>query len=261
MSLMVKLRRGEGPFWGPLKAFVLKLLRVHIPVVGVLRPLFGLLYGVHVFFRVLIANLTRFFWFEPIFRSQCVRVGAGFKMEQMPFIAGSGRIMLGDGVIFGGKPVFMFGNRGSHVPELVIGDHTFIGHVVSFSVSESIRIGNHCLLASGVQLSDYDGHPVDADRRRAGDPTPAENIRPIVIGNDVWIGSNAIILKGVAIGDRAIIGAGAVVTRDVPPDVVVAGNPARVVKQLSPPDSLNVVSTPTPIPGAAETHVSAREEA
>jgi acetyltransferase-like isoleucine patch superfamily enzyme len=248
MNLMVKLRRGEGPFWSALKAFVLEILRFHIPVVGVLRLLFGFLYGVHVFFRVLLANLMRFFWFEPLFRSQCVRIGSNFLMEHMPFIAGTGRITIGDDVIFGGKPVFIFGNRGGRVPELVIGNHTFIGHVVSFSVSDSIRIGNHCLIASGVQFSDYDGHPVDAARRRAGEATPLENIRPIVIGNDVWIGSNVIILKGVEVGDRAVIGAGAVVTRDVPPDVVVAGNPARVVKQLTPRDAADTLPNRTPIP-------------
>ena len=261
MNLMVKLRRGEGPFWGGLKAFVLKLLRVHIPASGILRPVFRFLYAIHVFFRVLFATLKRFFWTEPLFRSQCVQIGKGFRMEQLPFIAGTGRITLGDDVIFGGMPVFMFGNRGSQLPELVIGNHTFIGHVVSFAVADSIRIGNNCLLASNVQLSDYDGHPVDAERRRAGGPTPPENIRPIVIGNDVWIGSNAIILKGVRIGDRAIIGAGAVVTRDVPPDVVVAGNPARVVKHLVPSDASDTVTTLTPMPESASLHASAGEQA
>lgn len=234
MNLMVKLRRGEGPFWSGLKAFILRVLRFHIPVVGILRLLFGFLYGVHVFFRGLFATLTRFFWSEPLFRSQCSRIGSGFRMEHMPFIIGAGRITLGDDVVFGGKPSFIFGNRGSRLPEIVVGNHTFIGHGVGFSVSDSIRIGDDCLLASGVQLSDYDGHPIDAERRRAGDPTPPESIRPIVIGNDVWIGTNVLILKGVEVGDRSIIGAGAVVTRNVPPDVVVAGNPARVVKQLAP---------------------------
>ena len=70
--------------------------------------------------------------------------------------------------------------------------------------------------------------------RRAGDPTPADGIAPVVIGDEVWVGFHAIILKGVTVGDRAIVAAGAVVTKDVPADAVVAGNPARVVKVLSP---------------------------
>ena len=56
--------------------------------------------------------------------------------------------------------------------------------------------------------------------------------RPIIIGNDVWIGSRVIILGGVRIGDGAIIGAGSVVTHDVPPYVVVGGNPARIIKSM-----------------------------
>ena len=246
MSLMIKLRRGEGPFWSRLKATILAVLRFHIPVVGILRPLFGFLFGVHVFFRELLGKMLRFFWYEPLFRSQCSRIGSGFLMENLPYIVGTGRIALGDHVVFGGKVVFMFGNRGAHTPEVAIGDHTFVGHSVSLSASDSIRVGEHCLIASGVQISDYDGHPVDAARRRAGEPTPPEGIRPVTIGNDVWIGSNAIILKGVSIGDRSVVGAGAVVTRDVPPDVVVAGNPARVVKHLAPRHDADTVSIPAP---------------
>jgi len=89
------------------------------------------------------------------------------------------------------------------------------------------------LLATGVRVFDFDGHPLDAERRRRYEPTPAEGIRPVIIGDDVWIGTGAIILKGVTIGDRAIVGAGAVVAKDVPADVVVAGNPARLVKHLT----------------------------
>lgn len=232
VNLLVKLRRGEGPFWGRLKAIAKVLLRVHIPVVGVTRPFFAALYLVHVFLAGTWHRMTRFFWYEPLFRSQCVSIGARFTMAQMPFIAGSGRIVLGDDVTFGGQPNFVFGNRSQAQPEVVIGNHTFIGHYCVFAASKSIRVGNDVLIAGGVHISDYDGHPMDAERRRAGDPSPEEAIRAVVIGNDVWIGTNATILKGVHIGDRSVVGAGAVVTRDVPPDCVVAGNPARVVKRL-----------------------------
>jgi len=234
MSLMARLRRGEGPFWGGLKWAIKKTLRFHLPVFWLTRPLFAGLYLLHVGVRETWLRLARFFWYEPLFRSQCASVGEGFTMETMPYIHGSGRITLGDDVTFGGQPVFLFGNRGEGFPELTVGDHTFLGHLVSISCASSVRIGKHCLLAGGVQISDYDGHPVDAGRRRAGDPTPPEGIRPVTIGDDVWIGASAIVLKGVTIGDRSVVGAGAVVTRDVPPDVVVAGNPARVVKQLQP---------------------------
>ena len=83
-----------------------------------------------------------------------------------------------------------------------------------------------------MQIQDHDGHPIDATRRRRNEPPPAHEVKAVTIGDDVWIGSGAMILKGVSIGDRAIVGARAVVTKDVPADAIVAGNPARIVRDL-----------------------------
>ncbi len=233
MSIATRIRRGQGPVWGTLKRLARGVLGFHIPVVPVTRPLFALLYRLHVLVREGVLWALRFFWFEPLFRSQCAAVGRGFRLEHLPYITGSGRIVIGEQVFLAGKSSFTFSNRVHNAPELVVGDDTFIGHNCSISVAGSVRIGKHCLLAAGVRVSDFDGHPVDAERRRAKEPTPPEGIRPVVIGDDVWVGQDSIILKGVTIGDRSIIGAGAVVTRDVPADVVVGGNPARVVKHLA----------------------------
>lgn len=87
-----------------------------------------------------------------------------------------------------------------------------------------IRIGSNVLFGPNVQLYTA-AHPVDALARRKG----LEFSKPISIGSDCWIGGSAIILPGVTIGDRCIVGAGAVVTRDVPADTIVAGNPARPI--------------------------------
>lgn len=86
-----------------------------------------------------------------------------------------------------------------------------------------VEIGEGTLLGSGVQLLTAE-HPVDAGSRAQG----LESGQPIRIGRNVWIGAGALILPGVTIGDEAIVGAGAVVTRDVPPGAKVIGNPARV---------------------------------
>lgn len=91
-----------------------------------------------------------------------------------------------------------------------------------------VRIGHHTLLGPAVQI--YTAmHPLDATERRRG----LEFARPVVIGSDAWIGGAAVICPGVTIGDRAVIGAGSVVTRDVPPDVFAAGNPCRVIRPLT----------------------------
>ena len=89
-----------------------------------------------------------------------------------------------------------------------------------------IRIGDYTLFGPAVQI--YTPlHPFNAEQRRKG-----EYGKPIEIGSDVWVGGGAIILAGVSIGSRAVIGAGSVVTRDVPENVFAAGNPCRVIRAI-----------------------------
>lgn len=218
-----------------VKRLARKALGLHVPAGGPARPLFRLLYRLHVLGREGLIWALRFFWYEPLFRSQCEEVGAGLWMEQLPYITGDGRIVLGERVRLSGKPNIGFSDRAGVRPELVVGPDTFIGHNCGFSIARSVRIGSHCLLASGARVLDFDGHPLDARGRRAGSAAGPYDARPVTIGDDVWVGSGAMILKGVTVGDRAVIAAQSVVTRDVPPDTVVAGNPARVVKHLADP--------------------------
>ena len=92
--------------------------------------------------------------------------------------------------------------------------------------AESIVIGDACMIAHGVYISDADWHGI-YDRAE-----PVGNTKPVVLEDNVWIGDSAIICKGVTIGENSIIGAGAVVTKNVPPNSVFAGNPAKLVKTL-----------------------------
>lgn len=233
MGLGSNIRKGEGPIWGTLKHVAKGILSFHIPVNGLTRPLFKLCYAFHVTIRELLIWGSRFFWYEPLFRSQCKRVGSNFQMESLPYMQGNGDIVLGDGVRLSGKSSISFGRHLKGKPSLIVGNNTFIGHQCSFRVGESIRIGNDCLIAGGVSIFDMDGHPLSAQERRSGKPTPVEYLAPVTIGNDVWIGADSVILKGVTVGDRSIIATKSVVTKDVPPDVIVAGNPARIVKELT----------------------------
>ena len=90
-----------------------------------------------------------------------------------------------------------------------------------------VRIGDHTMFGPAVQI--YTAmHPLDADERRSG----LEYAKPVEIGRDVWVGGAAVICPGVTIGDRVVIGAGSVVTRDVPADTFAAGNPCRVIRAL-----------------------------
>lgn len=108
-----------------------------------------------------------------------------------------------------------------------LGQNVFINFNCVFLDVAKITIGDAVQIGPSVQIYTAT-HPLEWDRRARGE----EYGRPIIIHNDVWIGGGAIICPGVTIGEKSIIGAGAVVTREVPPRTVAAGNPARVIKEL-----------------------------
>lgn len=102
-----------------------------------------------------------------------------------------------------------------------IGNNVSFGSNCSLYCLDSISIGNDTIFSNNVVIRDSDVHQI----------VGKINHKPIKIGNHVWVGTNAIILKGVTIGDGAVVAAGAVVTKDVAPRSVVAGNPAKVIKE------------------------------
>lgn len=110
------------------------------------------------------------------------------------------------------------------VPPYEIGEHSYIGEFCH--IAQHTRIGRYCSIANlctiGAQphaMDKFSTYPFDQ-------PAPA----PTTIGNDVWIGANSVILGGVTVGDGAVIGAGSVVTKNVPPYAIVYGNPARMAR-------------------------------
>lgn len=109
-----------------------------------------------------------------------------------------------------------------------IGDYVLISPGVRISAAESITIGQACMFAANVYISDSDWHGL-YNRTR-----PFRCTAPITIGDNVWLGDSAIVCKGVTIGDNVVVGAGSVVTRDIAANTVVAGNPAREIKQINP---------------------------
>lgn len=98
--------------------------------------------------------------------------------------------------------------------------------------ADSIIIGNNVTVGANTTIADTDFHPLDSKQRRS--QSSGGRTAAIIIDDDVFIGMNCLILKGVRIGRGSVIGAGSVVTNDVPPLVVASGNPARVLRELSP---------------------------
>ena len=113
------------------------------------------------------------------------------------------------------------------VGDVTIGDYTRIG--IHCTVIGPVCIGNHVNLAQGITVTALNHNFADTNRRI---DEQGISTRPVVIGDDVWIGANAVILPGVTIGRHVVVAAGAVVTKDVPENTIVAGVPAKVIKKL-----------------------------
>ena len=144
---------------------------------------------------------------------------------------GAGTNILGELLTFG------------HGGTIEIGEWCFIGENSRIWSAEKVKIGNHVLISHNVNINDTNGHPIDAELRRKhfqeiatiGHPKQGLDLisLPVIIEDDVWIGFNSTILKGVTLGKGSIIAAASVVTKNVPPYSIVAGNPAKIIREVN----------------------------
>lgn len=165
-----------------------------------------------------------------------VKCGKGFRACGCVFIRNAGYMSFGDNVVFnshriadpiGGdtKTLLVCGGGA----RLVLHDGVSISNTCIFA-SNSIEIGSQTCIGGGSKIYDNDFHSTDASKRLNGNidvPT-----KPVLLGKRVFVGGHCIILKGVTIGDEAVIGAGSVVTKDVPAGEIWAGNPAKFIRKL-----------------------------
>jgi acetyltransferase-like isoleucine patch superfamily enzyme len=147
------------------------------------------------------------------------------------------RLLIGSGGIVNAK--FSFETSSGSIK---IGDRCYIGRSQLICL-RSIELGNDVVISWGATIVDHNSHSTEWEHRKFDVVRQTKGLKdwdhvihaPIVIQDRVWIGFNAVILKGVTLGQGSIVAAGAVVTKDVPPYAIVAGNPARVVRQMCRP--------------------------
>jgi acetyltransferase-like isoleucine patch superfamily enzyme len=169
-----------------------------------------------------------------------VTVGANCKLRGIPLIHGwyGGRVTIEENVVLNSSnrgyhlnmfaPVKLFADKEG--AEIVIGKNSRINGTCIHAMSR-IQIGQNCLIAANTQIIDSNGHEIALDK--TGTRTNTKDVaRPIFIGDNVWIGANCIVLPGVSIGDGSVIAANSVVAKNIPPNVLVGGNPAKVIKTI-----------------------------
>jgi acetyltransferase-like isoleucine patch superfamily enzyme len=180
-------------------------------------------------------------WPHPI--PQQVQYGTGFYCETAQIFRRIRNlrercVIFGDHVSCYTGCSFAIGENGT----CTVGDFTLLNGAIIMA-EERVQIGSHCLISWNVGIADSDFHPLEPAQRLIDaqalapffadrPPRPPVKTAPVVICDNVWIGMNAVLLKGVTVGENSVIAAGAVVTKPVPPNVVVAGNPAVVVREL-----------------------------
>jgi len=180
-------------------------------------------------------------WADPI--PPNVQFGAGFYCETAQIFRfmrsrHANAVKLGDYVSCYAGCSFALGKEG----RATVGDFTLMNGALVMA-EELIEIGSHCLISWNVGIADSDFHPIEPAQRlidaqalapyyKDRPPRPPIRTAPVRIADNVWIGMNAVILKGVSIGENSVVAAGSVVSKNVEANTVVAGNPAVLVKKL-----------------------------
>lgn len=170
--------------------------------------------------------LLRGWWYKVWYPARGIRfsAGSGFRVTGRLVIRGPGRVQFGDRVRVG-----MTVTPWTYSPDAVIevGDDSYLNGT-RFGCASAIRIGHRCILAE-VNVLDTNFHSTRADRH---DPAAPVRVAPVTLDDNVWVAANAGILPGTRIGRNSVVGFGAVVSGDFPANVIIAGNPASVVKSI-----------------------------
>jgi acetyltransferase-like isoleucine patch superfamily enzyme len=174
------------------------------------------------------------FWAELYVHPQLDAIGEGSKLINPRYFQVNGRgVRIGKrlhSMATRERPIQLtvYPNGEKTTSHITLGDYCIVLPGVRIAAATSISVGDNCMFATNSYITDADWHD-QYDRTSAPGKTAA-----IVLDDNVWIGDSAIVCKGVHIGENSIVGAGSVVTHDVPANTVVAGNPAREVKKLDP---------------------------
>ncbi len=190
------------------------------------------LYAGMVSARSLWFSTKRIFWWTPLFQTRLTKPATRLYLEAIPLVLGPVQITIGDHTHIFGSITIAGRANGPKPPELFIGRNCGIGWQTTIAVGRTIRLGDNVRISGRAFLAGYPGHPIDARARAAGRPDTEDQIGDIVLEDDVWLGTNATVSAGVTIGKGTIVAAGSVVTKDLPPGVLAAGVPAKVIRKL-----------------------------
>lgn len=171
--------------------------------------------------------LRSLYWKPKFYRSgKRLRIGKNISAFNLKYIDLGDNVFIGDNTYLG--PITCYAGE-RYTPKIIIGDNCIIGKNNSIASINLVKFGNNVLCAGHVHITDHSHGYEDISKPITHQSLISKG--PIIIGDDCWLGFSCEILSGVKIGKHSIVAARAVVTKDVPPYTIVAGNPARIVKQ------------------------------
>jgi len=175
--------------------------------------------------------LQRFLWLEN-HRHKRLVVGKHVRFNVPLRGEGEGTLLIGDRSWFGYRPAFRLGTgeillQARHRnATITIGEANTFSNNVCICSNEQITIGDNCQIGDLVSIFDCDFHEINPATRNHS----AGLTKPVIIGNNVWLGSRVLVLKGVTIGDNSVIAAASVVTKRIPANCIAGGNPAKIIR-------------------------------
>ena len=221
---ILKIKREENQFYSFIYRLAKSFYYLNLPTI---KPIHLPLYYFDYTLRVLIKRIFHKFWSVPLFKARCEKAGKNLSLPNgIPLIIGSHlKIYLGDNVMVGRSTIGA--SKIFDKPVLRIGNNSSIGYGTIISVAKEVTIGDNCMISPNCVIMDSDDHPISPQRRLLEEAVDKKDVLPVRIGNNVWICSYCVILKGVTIGDNSVISAHSVITKNVMENCIYAGNPAR----------------------------------
>lgn len=245
-SFIRNMKRGRTPFHRLIRRILKGLVSPRSPrIPRFLKPPLRAYYEARVALIIVWRWLATVLYRHPLFQARCASFGRNVSIERLPYVSGHTEIHIGNDVSIGSMSV----NSGRFIdhPQLIIKDRAQIGWGVSFTVNREIVIEEDAKVAFDCRISDSDGHRREADLRAQDAPLDPKDILAVRICRHARIGNGSQIMKGVTVGEGAVIGANSVVISNIPPYCLAMGNPAEVYfRNYGKPSTDKAVSPPEP---------------
>ena len=209
---------------------VVSLCHIEVPVV---QPIHAMAYRLHYLLRQSIASIMRIAYWTPLFKTRLEGPARRLYLYSgMPQLLGPLRIRIGADCRISGHTTFSGRGSAPQTPLLAVGDNVDISWQTTIAVGSVVMIGDNVRIAGRCFLAGYPGHPLDPVARAQGLPETDDQVDDIILEKDVWLATGVSVMAGVTIGQATIVAAGSVVTHDLPPGVLAAGVPAKVIRRI-----------------------------